>query len=154
MQMWLYTFMRNLTISFVIFFSLGYAISFFIPDADVRVPNTDITNDAINGGAYIEVVYIGASHCTPSNNSETHSNVKRIKSEIEQIFETSDSTSVIFKGIAINNVADQGVSFLEETGPYDEISSGLGVYNSSLDQYVWDNDSILPETPQIIINKV
>jgi len=50
MQMWLYTFMRNLTISFVIFFSLGYAISFFIPDADVRIPNTDIANDAINGG--------------------------------------------------------------------------------------------------------
>jgi len=97
---------------------------------------------------------MGASHCTPSNNSETHSNVKRIKSEIEQIFETSDSTSVIFKGIAIDNVADQGISFLEETGPYDEISSGLGVYNSSLDRYVWDNDSTLPETPQIIINKV
>lgn len=132
------------------FFAIGYGLSYFVQEDELHIPNTDIPHDAQYGGEYLTVVYIGASSCPASNNPENHANVRSIIEGVDSLA-AQHNLSAISRGISLNNVAKQGIAYLEESGPYDEVIAGLRMYSTGLEQYVWDTESLGAVTPQIIV---
>ena len=109
--------------------------------------NSDITN--INGGKFLRLVYIGSSGCSFSNNPKTHQMVKEIKKYMRD-YAHQEGYKFLSTGISQDKLASEGVSFLKNTGPYDEIISGASWYNLGISQYVWEKIQGVAATPQIL----
>ncbi len=136
----------------LVFFSIGYFASFLITEEHIHIPETNIIRDAQEGGLYLTMVYFGSSFCQASNNKNNHEAIKDIKDSL-RVFANSRDLSLITRGISLDNISDHGTSYINKSGPYDEVISGLGMYNTGLNEYVWNKDYSFPATPQILIFK-
>lgn len=110
----------------------------------------DIANDVHNEGRYIKMIYIGSPSCQFSNTPENHDHMDFIKDYIRSKSDSSD-LRFLSVGVSTGNNTNMGVKYLQNTGPYDQVVSGMGYYNIAAIDYVWESSPNQISTPQIVI---
>lgn len=103
-------------------------------------------------GGELVLVYIGSEFCGFSNRPDLPKIIDGIKREIKR---KSDRINYSFTtiGIAQNIRVHDGLTHLSKFAPFDEISTGRGWLNESLQKYVWKDIPGNAATPQVIIIK-
>jgi len=141
---------KNVIIA-ILLFSLGFVYSYdFDRPENGNAPDLTFREDAFSGGAYLRMVYVGAPDCGASNNSTNHDHVRGIKEQLRRILSDRD-IKFITTGVSNSLRSREGTQYLSETGPYDEIISGLSLYNSGVQRYAWEMGAGRIATPQILL---
>jgi len=129
-------------------FVVGFLLVYESPSS-LKAYRSDIEN--LRGGDYVRFIYIGSSGCSFSNHETMHQMVHVIKNKFREI-SNGNGFKTITTGIAQDLIADYGIDFLKETGPYDEIYSGASWYNIGINKYIWETFEGPAATPQIIVS--
>lgn len=139
----------NKIIAIIIFVAI--IISFYI--ARVSDQNDYPFSEVIMEEAtYIRFVYIGTSGCVFSNSAYTHNMIKDLKNELRAIAH-KHGYRFLSTGISIDYSVERGIEFLDKSGPYDEIITGIGMFNLGAQYYVWNSLPGEMVSPQILIIK-
>jgi hypothetical protein len=109
-----------------------------------------VSDIAMEEAIYLRLVYIGSSNCGFSNNENAHEIVRELK-DYFQLFAHKNGYKFLSTGVALDLNAEQGIAFLEKSGPYDEIISGIGWFNLGAHQYIWNTLPGYGSTPQILL---
>lgn len=132
-----------LVIVFLMFLSVG------CNNKGLDKPNgTDFRDDK----PAIQLIYIGSNRCVYCSN-DFHNEVKILRSNLEKWAEFHDY-QLISTGISVDVNSDEGIRFLQKSGPYDEIVAGWSWYNSGISHHVWNDKKTEGFVPQIKLLKL
>lgn len=102
----------------------------------------------------IILIYFGSSNCGPCNDERLSPVVTKL---IEVFKKKTDSLGVIFRTIGVANdiFYQDGLDHLEKIARFDEIASGNGFLNVSVNKYMIQNSvsNSTTATPQIVVLK-
>ncbi|HWK90419.1 MAG TPA: hypothetical protein VNP72_10540 [Longimicrobium sp.] len=101
-------------------------------------------------GREMAFVFIGASHCTPSNHESLPPAVERLKLLLRDRAARS-GRSFTTLGIARDWSVDAGLAHLGKFGLFDEVVAGRNWLNVGLLRYVWEDVPGQAATPQVLV---
>lgn len=143
----------------VVFFITGYHLverGLVLNNSnDINVEDTESNGQNLTdleGGRHLQFVYVGSSTCNYSNSPKNHENVKNIKKSIRN-YSRENELNFIATGVSMDSDPIEGVDYLENTSPYDEIISGARWYNTGISEYVYENIDSESSTPLVLIIK-
>lgn len=136
-------------LTLVLLFVIGFLITF---DKPFEFDNHKSVINSFESSSYYRLVVIGSSGCVFSNSEESITMIKNIKKKFREIA-AHQNKKAVFTGISLDLNPTYGIQYLNKTGPYDEITTGLSWYNSGILRYIWDVFEGEAATPQIIITR-
>jgi hypothetical protein len=98
----------------------------------------------------IVLVFVGSTSCTASRSTGMKRNLARARRAVER-HAAEEGATVFLIGAAESHSAAQGLAFLEEMGPFDEMAAGGGWANSTLLKYVVTDLRGPGTTPQLLV---
>jgi len=116
---------------------------------DLNIPNNLYFQ---NDKPTIQLVYISSSHCVYCND-DFHREVKKLRLNLKK-WALNYDYQLISTGISVDANSEKGISFLRESGPYNEVVSGWTWYNSGVYHHVWNNKETEGFVPQIKLLKL
>ncbi|MFK7972025.1 MAG: TlpA family protein disulfide reductase [Bacteroidia bacterium] len=108
-------------------------------------PNSDLTE-----GKEIIAIYFGATSCGPCHDPELKKDIQRLKTLLNQHAKSAGYAFSV-TGVALDWKVEEGIEFLKEVGPFDEIVVGKNWDNLAAVEYIWADPSSMPAMPQIIV---
>jgi len=96
------------------------------------------------------MVYVGQSHCAPSNASELPEMVEEIKSDLLRLAEESGGRFRAL-GLALDPSPIEGFHHLTKYGNFDEIRAGGGTLSDSAIEFIWEDFPGVAATPQVLV---
>lgn len=131
---------------FVIALRTSYSFKNISSGYDDVVPLFELSNNA----PVLRLVFIGSSACPISNNDETHRLVIRLRNKMRDLAQRH-GYAFVSTGVSVDQSAKRGVEYLNRSGPYNEIISGLGHLNLGIDRHVWDRFAGDGSLPQVLV---
>ena len=106
--------------------------------------------DPFWNGPEILMVYIGQSHCAPSNALELPQMVEDIKAGLSRFAEASGARFRAV-GLSLDFSPVEGIDHLAKFGEFDELRAGGGTFSDSAMEFLWQGFPGTVATPQIVV---
>ena len=98
----------------------------------------------------IVVVFASASWCVANEEDGFREAVSSVLASVRDRKVASEE-SIILHGLALDWLPRDGFQYLEDYGPFDEISAGRNWYNTTVAEVIWSTPGIRPTVPQILV---
>ena len=106
--------------------------------------------DPFWNGAEILMVYVGQSHCGPSNALELPQMIEDIKTDLNRLAEASGARFRAV-GLSLDLSATEGFDHLAKFGKFDELRVGGGSFSDSAIEFLWQDFPGFVATPQMVV---
>ncbi len=101
-------------------------------------------------GKELIAVYFGATTCVPCHDPDLKRNIKRTKPLLKRNAEAAGYTFSV-TGAALDWSVKEGIEFLEEVGPFDEVIVGKTWSNLAAVDYMWADTASFTALPQVVL---
>jgi len=101
-------------------------------------------------GPQIQVVLIGSAGCGASRQPAFVSAFRQIRARFEQL-RGQTGMHVSFVGVALDRVIEDGLAFLSELGPFDQVSVGGDWLNDEAVRFLWRDLPGAGGIPQVLV---
>lgn len=103
-------------------------------------------------GPQLVMIYFGSAGCAWSNQPGLSEAVEALKMRLAGF---AEQQSMGFKavGVAFDWDLESGVDHLRKYGRFDEIATGSHWGNTLAMRYLWPDESLSPNTPQVVVYK-
>ncbi len=101
-------------------------------------------------GKELVVVYIGATSCGPCLLPATKAAVARMKTLLAS-FATKNGYAFSAVGVSTDWVTADGIKFLNDNAPFDQLVIGGNWTNLAVEHYIWRDSSANPAMPQVVV---
>jgi hypothetical protein len=96
------------------------------------------------------LIYFGASTCGPCVDPEFKAALRRLKTVVADIARSEHRTFRSI-GVSIDWELELGLSFLNDSGPWNEVIVGNNWYNSAAIEHFWNQQDSMPALPQVLL---
>ena len=140
----------------------GFALAFVVAYTNPRLggnssragnDQTLVPEGPFRAKRVIVMVFLGSAHCTASNAPDVRDAIATIKADLRQRAQTR-GWSFITIGVARDRLASAGLKHLRWHGGFDEVSAGLGPWNTVYGRYVWRDLPGVAATPQVLVTEL
>ena len=116
------------------------AVPGFAQTADRDLPN----------GKELIAVYVGAKTCGPCLQPATKSAIVHMK-ELLSALAAAHGYAFSAVGVSTDWSTAEGIAFLRDNGPFDQIVVGGNWTNLAVEHYIWRDSSAVPAMPQVVV---
>lgn len=103
-------------------------------------------------GPQIQIVLIGSAGCGASRQPTFVSAFRQVRTRFERL-RAQPGMHVSFVGVALDPIIEDGLSFLRELGPFDQISIGEDWLNDEAVRFLWRDLPGAGGIPQVLVVK-
>lgn len=100
----------------------------------------------------LNLVYLGASWCTPCHNDTLKKALEEAKLELYEKAKTQGMNYSVI-GVANDDSVQKGWEFLNSSGYFDEVIIGKSWANSGSLEFIFNHEGVTPGIPHIVVFK-
>lgn len=125
--------------------SFLFALCFFSVQAFGQTADRDLPK-----GKELVAVYVGAKSCGPCHLPATKAAIAQMKTLLSA-YAAKHGYAFSAVGVSTDWSTADGVAFLNDNGPFDQLVVGGNWTNLAAEHYIWRDDSAEPAMPQVIV---
>jgi hypothetical protein len=108
------------------------------------------TTPPVRSGRELVLVFIGSTVCAPSRQPGFNKVVREVAEQL-RIKAYAQGRRFELVGVALSGSTAEGVQFLSDFGPFDELIAGRGWLNSGATDFVWRDLPGTSAVPQLLV---